>query len=104
MTNITSRVTIKLVIKTFKCADTRAVSKGERVKRFANIATVARRKLRQLEIAARLDDLRVPPGNRLEALKGDRAGQHSIRINDQFRVCFRWTSAGAENVEIVDYH
>ena len=92
------------MIRTFKCADTQALSKGERVKRFANIATVARRKLRQLEIAARLDDLRVPPGNRLEALKGDRAGQHSSRINDQFRVCFRWTAAGAEDVEIVDYH
>lgn len=92
------------MIKTFKCADTQALSKGERVKRFGNISTVARRKLRQLEIAARLDDLRVPPGNRLEALKGDRAGQHSIRINDQFRVCFRWTPAGAEDVEIVDYH
>ncbi len=93
-----------VVIKTFKCANTQALSQGERVKRFANIATVARRKLRQLEIAARLDDLRVPPGNRLEALKGDRAGQHSIRVNDQFRVCFRWTDAGAEDVEIVDYH
>lgn len=92
------------MIKTFKCADTQALSKGERVKRFGNISTVARRKLRQLEIAARLGDLRVPPGNRLEALKGDRAGQHSIRINDQFRVCFRWTAAGAEDVEIVDYH
>ena len=92
------------MIKTFKCADTQALSKGERVKRFANIAVVARRKLRQLEIADRLDDLRVPPGNRLEALKGDRAGQHSIRVNDQFRVCFRWTDAGAEDVEIVDYH
>lgn len=92
------------VIKTFKCADTQALSQSEPVKRFANIATVARRKLRQLEIAARLDDLRVPPGNRLEALKGDRAGQHSIRVNDQFRVCFRWTDAGAEDVEIVDYH
>ena len=92
------------VIKTFKCADTQALSQGERVKRFANIATFARRKLRQLEIAARLDDLRVPPGNRLEALKGARAGQHSIRVNDQFRVCFRWTDAGAEDVEIVDYH
>jgi proteic killer suppression protein len=92
------------VIKTFKCPDTRALSKGDRVKRFANIAVVARRKLRQLEIAGRLDDLRVPPGNRLEALKGDRAGQHSIRINDQFRVCFRWTDNGAEDVEIVDYH
>ena len=94
----------RLVIKTFKCADTQAISKGEPVKRFANIATVARRKLRQLEIAGRLDDLRVPPGNRLEALRGDRAGQHSIRINDQFRVCFRWTDTGAEDVEIVDYH
>lgn len=92
------------MIKTFKCADTQALSKGERVKRFVNIEAVARRKLRQLEIADRLDDLRVPPGNRLAALKGDRAGQHSIRVNDQFRVCFHWTDAGAENVEIVDYH
>ena len=79
-------------------------ARGERVKRFANIADVARRKLRQLEIAAMLDDLRVPPGNRLEALKGDRTGQYSIRVNDQFRVCFRWKDAGAEDVEIVDYH
>jgi len=91
------------VIRTFKCADTEALSKSNRVKRFANIEAVARRKLRQLEIAARLDDLRVSPGNRLEALKGDRAGQHSIRVNEQFRVCFRWTEAGAEDVEIV-YH
>jgi proteic killer suppression protein len=92
------------VIKTFRCADTQALSRGDRVTRFANIAAVARRKLRQLEIAGRLDDLRVPPGNRLEALKGDRAGQHSIRVNDHFRVCFRWTGTGAEDVEIVDYH
>jgi proteic killer suppression protein len=92
------------VIKSFKCDDTRALSRGEPVKRFANIAAVARRKLRQLEIAERLDDLRVPPGNRLEALKGDRAGQHSIRVNDPFRVCFRWTPSGADVVEIVDYH
>ena len=91
------------MIKTFKCPDTQALSKGDRVKRFANIAAVARRKLRQLEIAGRLDDLRVPPGNRLETLKGERAGQHSIRVNDQFRVC-RWTGNGAEDVEIVDYH
>ena len=92
------------MIKTFKCRYTQVLSKGERVKRFANIAAVARRKLRQLEIAGRLGDLRVPPGNQLEALKGDRAGQHSIRVNDQFRVCFRWTEAGAEDVEIVEYH
>ena len=83
---------------------TEALANGEPVRQFANIAVVARRKLRQLEIAERLDDLRVPPGNRLEALKGDRAGQHSIRVNDQFRVCFRWTERGAEEVEIVDYH
>ena len=60
-------------------------------------------RLRQLQIAGRLDDLRVPPGNRLEALKRDRAGQHSIRINDQYRLCFRWTAAGAEDVEIADH-
>ena len=77
---------------------------GSRTARFANIQTVAMRKLAMLNQAARLDDLRVPPGNRLEALTGDRAGQHSIRVNDQFRVCFRWTDAGPEEVEIVDYH
>jgi toxin HigB-1 len=92
------------MILSFKCSDTQALAMGRRVKRFANIETVARRKLRQLEIAGRLDDLRIPPGNRLEALDRDRAGQHSIRVNDQFRVCFRWTSAGAMDVEIVDYH
>ena len=69
-----------------------------------NIDAVARRKLRQLEIAGRLEDLKVPPGSRLEALKGRRAGQFSIRINDQWRVCFRWTAGGVEDVEIVDYH
>jgi proteic killer suppression protein len=77
---------------------------GNRVARFANIQTIAMRKLAMLNQAGRLDDLRVPPGNRLEALKGDRAGQHSIRVNDEFRVCFRWTEAGPEDVEIVDYH
>jgi len=92
------------VIKTFRCPDTEALSKGNQVKRFTNLAAVARRKLRQLEIAGRLNDLCVPPGNRLEALKGDREGQYSIRINDQFRLCFRWTDSGAEDVEIVDYH
>ena len=92
------------MIKSFRCADTEALSKGDHLRRFVNIAAVARRKLRQLEIAGRLDDLKVPPGNRLEALKGDRAGQYSIRINEQWCVCFRWTEAGAEDVEIVDYH
>jgi len=92
------------MIISFKSADTEALASGRRMKRFVNIESVARRKLRQLQIAARLEDLRVPPGNRLEALTGDRAGQYSIRVNDQFRVCFRWTAAGAEDVEIVDYH
>ena len=93
-----------VVIKTFRCSDTEALSKGTPVKRFSNLTAVARRKLRQPEIAGRLEDLHIPPGNRLEALKGDREGQHSIRINDQFRICFRWTDSGAEDVEIVDYH
>lgn len=92
------------MIVSFRCSDTQALAHGERVGRFVNIQSVARRKLRQLEIAGRLDDLRVPPGNRLEPLKGDRAGRHSIRINDQFRVCFRWTPAGPADVEIADYH
>ena len=92
------------MIKSFRCAETRALANGEPVRRFANIAAVARRKLRQLQIAGRLDDLRVPPGNRLEALKGNRAGQHSIRVNDQYRICFVWTADGPVAVEIVDYH
>jgi proteic killer suppression protein len=92
------------MIQSFKCADTQALAAGHRVPRFAGIAKVARRKLRQLDIAGRLEDLRVPPGNRLEPLKGDRAGQYSIRINRQWRVCFRWTRSGPEDVEIVDYH
>lgn len=92
------------MIVSFRDSDTAKLASGKRVKRFVAIESVARRKLRQLEIAGRLEDLRVPPGNRLEALKGDRAGQHSIRINDQYRVCFRWTSAGPQDVEIVDYH
>ncbi len=91
------------MILTFKCAETEILSKGRRVNRFVNIEAIARRKLRQLQIAGRLDDLRVPPGNHLEALKGDRRGQHSVRINDQFHLCFRWTDGGALDVEIVDY-
>lgn len=92
------------MIRSFKCADTKALAKGVSVKRFMNIAAVSRHKLRQLEIAGRIDDLRVPPGNRLEALKGYRSGQYSIRINDQWRICFYWEAGGAEDVEIVDYH
>lgn len=92
------------MIRSFRCAYSEALARGERVRRFQSCATVARRKLRQLEIAARLDDLRVPPGNRLEALRGDRQGQYSIRINDQLRICFRWAVGAAEDVEIVDYH
>ena len=80
------------------------VCEREAVRRFEPIAAVARRKLEQLEWSGRLDDLRIPPGNRLEALRGDRRGQYSIRINDQFRICFRWTGTDAEDVEIVDYH
>lgn len=70
----------------------------------ARIARVALRKLRQVDAACRLEDLRIPPGNRLELLRGNRAGQYSIRINDQWRICFRWSDAGPEGVEIVDYH
>jgi proteic killer suppression protein len=92
------------MIVSFRDRETEALAEGRRVKRFASIETIARRKLRQLQIAGQLADLRVPPGNRLEALKGKRAGQHSIRVNDQYRVCFRWTPAGPEDVEVVDYH
>ena len=92
------------MIISFRDSETEALAGGTRVRRFVAFESVARRKLRQLQIAGRLDDVRVPPGNRLEALKGDRAGQHSIRINDQYRVCFVWTAAGPEDVEIVDYH
>jgi proteic killer suppression protein len=92
------------MIRSFRCADTKALSAGWAVPRFQAIERVARRKLRQLEIAQRLEDLRIPPGNRLEPLRGDRAGQHSIRINDQYRLCFLWSDSGPEGVEIVDYH
>ncbi len=93
-----------VTIKSFTCADTERLFNGTRVKLFVNIETVAIRKLAMLNRAARLEDLRVPPGNRLETLKGNRAGQHSVRVNDKFRVCFRWTKEGPEDVEIVDYH
>jgi proteic killer suppression protein len=93
------------VIKTFRDKTTEAVFDGESPKGFpADLVKVARRKLRYPHAASELSDLRAPPGNRLEALAGDRKGQHSIRINDQFRVCFVWTAQGAAEVEIVDYH
>ena len=92
------------MIVSFKCKDTEKLSQGIRVKRFVNIVKIARRKLRQLEISAQLEDLRLPPGNCLELLRGDRSGQYSIRINSQWRVCFHWTQTGAMDVEIVDYH
>ena len=92
------------MIRGFRDTDTETLFKGVRVARFVNIESVERRKLGMLAAAAQLSDLRSPPGNRLEALRGVRAGQHSIRVNDQFRVCFRWTDDGAEDVEIVDYH
>lgn len=92
------------MIRSFKCKDTEKLANGRRVRRFVNLERAALRKLRQLQAAGQLDDLKVPPGNMLERLHGDRQGQYSIRINKQFRVCFRWTKAGAEDVEIVDYH
>lgn len=92
------------MIRSFKDKAAEAVFNGSIPKGFAAPAKVARRKLEILDAATQLDDLLVPPGNRLEALKGDRKGQHSIRINDQFRICFVWTEAGPEDVEIVDYH
>ena len=93
------------MIRSFKDKLTEAAFDGEVAKGFpADLISVARRKLRYLHAATALDDLRAPPGNRLEALKGDRKGQHSIRVNDQFRICFVWTGEGPADVEFTDYH
>ena len=92
------------MIKSFRCLDTQTLFETGKHKRFSGIAQVATRKLAQLDAAETLEFLRSPPGNRLEALNGDRAGQYSLRINDQFRVCFKWQDGGASDVEIVDYH
>jgi len=92
------------MIESFACAETERVFRGQVSRRLpTDIQRTARRKLLQLDAVTQLRDLAVPPGNRLEALKGGRTGQHSIRVNDQWRICFRW-EAGAHDVEIVDYH
>ncbi len=93
-----------MTIRSFRCADTEALFEGKSPRRFRNIESVAQRKLQMLDDTMELRDLKSPPGNRLEALSGNRAGQYSIRINDQWRVCFVWTKAGPESVEIADYH
>ena len=98
------RYTVTKVIRSFKCSDTEALFNGKRVARFVNIERVATRKLQMLDDAVTLQDLTAPPANRLEALKGDRKGQYSIRINDQWRICFAWTDVGPKGVEIADYH
>jgi proteic killer suppression protein len=92
------------MIRSFKDADTETLFRLGRVRRFVNIERPALRKLKQLDLARRIEDMRAPPANQLEKLSGDRAGQWSVRINDQFRICFRWTEGGADDVEIVDYH
>ena len=93
-----------MAIVSFNCTDTQALFTTGKARRFANIKEVAIRKLTQLDAAPTLLFLRMPPGNMLEELKGDRKGQHSIRVNDQWRVCFVWTPDGPKDVEIVDYH
>ena len=92
------------MIKTFRCRDTEALFNGKRIARFVNFERAALRKLEQLDLAQVIEDMRAPPGNRLEALKGDRAGQWSVRINDQWRVCFCFEDGNALDVEIADYH
>jgi proteic killer suppression protein len=93
-----------MAIQSFKCSKTERLFNGEPVKAFHAFEAQAQRRLIALDAAVEVSDLRFPPGNKLHALNGDRAGQHSIRINDQFRLCFVWTDKGPANVEIVDYH
>ena len=93
------------MILSFADKETERIWNGEVSRRLPiEIQSIARRKLRMINNARRLDDIRVPPANRLEALKGDMKGQHSIRVNDQWRICFRWSNAGVTDVRIVDYH
>jgi toxin HigB-1 len=91
------------MILSFRCADTQRLLQTGRTKRWQSIGSVAMRKLRQLDAVSEVAELRIPPGNRLEMLTGNRKGQYSIRINDQWRLCFRWEN-GAHDVEIIDYH
>jgi toxin HigB-1 len=105
LTLLTCRVILAEVLRSFADKDTERVWRRERSKRLdQNTQRAALRKLLILDAADILDDLKVPPGNRLEKLHGDRAGQYSVRVNQQWRICFRWTTAGPEEVEIVDYH
>lgn len=92
------------MIRSFKCSETQAIFEGGKSRQFATIRKVLERKLQMLDAAVALRDLLAPPNNRLEALERDRMGQHSIRVNDQFRICFRWTDQGPVDVECVDYH
>ncbi|HEV2619435.1 MAG TPA: type II toxin-antitoxin system RelE/ParE family toxin [Acidobacteriaceae bacterium] len=95
---------VSVIIQSFKCDETYRVFVNRRSRRWNSILSIALRKLDQLDAAAKLADLAIPPGNRLELLKASRKGQHSIRINDQWRICFLWMPHGAHAVEIVDYH
>ena len=95
---------MRRVIRSFRCKDTEQLANGYRVRRFADFERIARRKLAQLDAAATLDFLRAPPGNRLEVLRGDRKGSYSIRINNRWRLCFRFVDGDAYDVEIIDYH
>ena len=92
------------LLRSFKCKDTEKLFNDYRVRRFQAFETVARRKLKMLDDASSLNDLTALPGNRLEAPRGSRRGQHSIRVNDQYRICFEWRAGDAHSVEIVDYH
>ncbi len=104
MTYDVNRHNNRVVIVSFKDEEAKKLFETGQSRKYGNIAAVASRKLDQIEAATALEDLRSPPGNRLEALKGNRKGQHSIRINVQYRVCFEWKADGAHEVEIADYH
>lgn len=101
---VTRCVIVRAVIRSFRSKDTKALFDGRAARAFRTIARVAYRKLKQLDAAAQLSDLVVFPGNRLEPRKHDRSGQHSIPINDRYRICFKWQDGHAHGVEIVDYH